>query len=583
MMRALLVGCLGVPPVAAPQPQQPWFFAPSTERIFLDSLAPADAPAATMSLAHGEQESFQIAVRWPADGPAAELPVALEWRARSSDNSTARQNASSGLTAHWGQVGFVWVESIHRNSQNQNQSWWPDPILPVARLMVEPNTTASILVTVSVTPAANSAGDHVLDVRVATKLAASVDVHVESFVLPKKQSLKTKFELNPWTIKDCYERGGLSSAEGIAMLEKHQLWVLTQLKVQPTPFYFGGPQLTVEQALNLRGEGLTEIPISTIGTWMNLSTLVHEAETIFAPYIAQLVDAGVPPSDLSFYGFDEARGNESLAQMAQSFGYLKQRFPLVRTSTTNCYIADSLWSHNASELPLLLRKHAVDDLYSHLTVLYPAMADALEQAGRQPLTYASWLPRLRQTQYATGQTVNGTNFRLENPLVDVRVLMGYQLFAARQVGFLYWSLMDRLASHAPLNVTAMRSPRLDRGVWNLSSDPSKQQIVQGDGELYYPGVDGPLHSLRSVAIRDGVEDFQYLALLAERLGSRVMAAENCLPVASTGLGRHTRSIAVLLRARAAAAQMLETLPGIKTDETAAAHASFAAQLQTHPA
>lgn len=125
------------------------------------------------------------------------------------------------------------------------------------------------------------------------------------------------------------------------------------------------------------------------------------------------------------------------------------------------------------------------------------MTDALEQAGRQPLTYASWLPRLQQTQYATGQTVNGTNFRLENALLDVRVLMGYQLFAARQAGFLYWSLIDRLASHAPLNVSDMRSPRLDRGVWNLSSNPSAQQIVQGDGELYYPGVDGPLHSLVS--------------------------------------------------------------------------------------
>jgi hypothetical protein len=136
--------------------------------------------------------------------------------------------------------------------------------------------------------------------------------------------------------------------------------------------------------------------------------------------------------------------------------------------------------------------------------------------------------------------------------------MGFQLFASRQVGFLYWSLIDRLASHAPLNVTAMRSPRLDRGVWNLSSNPSKQQIVQGDGELYYPGLDGPLHSLRSVAIRDGMEDFSYLALLAKRV-SRAAAANSGAPVA-TGLARHTRSAEVLLRARVAIARVLEALP-----------------------
>lgn len=302
----LLLGCLGVP---APTPQPTWFFAPSTERIFIDSLPPpagADAAraAAAVSLAHGEKESFQIAVRWPSDGQATELPVALGWRAR--DNSTARR-ATSGLTAQWAQVGFVWVESIHPNPQSHNRSWWPDPVLPVARLMVEPNTTASILVTVGATAAASSAGDYVLDVMVATELAASVDVHVSDFSLPEKQALKTKFELNPWTVKECYDRGGFSSGAGDAMLEKHQLWVLRELKVQPTPYYFGGPQLTTEQALKLRSEGLTEIPISTIGSWMNFSTLVYEAEASFAPYIAQLVDAGVPPSQLSFYGFDEVR------------------------------------------------------------------------------------------------------------------------------------------------------------------------------------------------------------------------------------------------------------------------------------
>ena len=154
------------------------------------------------------------------------------------------------------------------------------------------------------------------------------------------------------------------------------------------------------------------------------------------------------------------------------------------------------------------------------------MTDALEQAGRQPLTYASWLPRLQQTQYATGQTVNGTNFRLENALLDVRVLMGYQLFAARQAGFLYWSLIDRLASHAPLNVSDMRSPRLDRGVWNLSSNPSAQQIVQGDGELYYPGVDGPLHSL----VSDTRPPFCFTYIYGEHFGQQqaLAAAARCL-------------------------------------------------------
>ena len=75
----------------------------------------------------------------------------------------------------------------------------------------------------------------------------------------------------------------------------------------------------------------------------------------------------------------QARGNESLAQMARYFGYLKQRFPLVRTSTTNCYIADSLWSRNASELAVLLRKHAVDDLCLRPPLSPPCIAPVKSQ------------------------------------------------------------------------------------------------------------------------------------------------------------------------------------------------------------
>ena len=88
---------------------------------------------------------------------------------------------------------------------------------------------------------------------------------------------------------------------------------------------------------------------------------------------------------------------------------------------------------------------------------------------------------------------------------------------------------------------------------------------------------------RSVAIRDGVEDFAYLSLLTERFGSRVAAAANCRAVASTGgLEWHTDSVAVLLQARAAAARLLESSPpakprfGVKTDDV-----SFTAHLQAN--
>ena len=41
------------------------------------------------------------------------------------------------------------------------------------------------------------------------------------------------------------------------------------------------------------------------------------------------------------------------------------------------------------------------------------------------------------------------------------------------------------------------------------------KIDVGDGKLVYGGTDGPIGSIRLAAVRDGIEDFGYLALLKE--------------------------------------------------------------------
>lgn len=50
----------------------------------------------------------------------------------------------------------------------------------------------------------------------------------------------------------------------------------------------------------------------------------------------------------------------------------------------------------------------------------------------------------------------------------------------------------------------------------------------GDGALFYPGndagIDGPVASLRLKALRDGMEDYEYFALL-EKLGEKAVVEE----------------------------------------------------------
>ena len=64
----------------------------------------------------------------------------------------------------------------------------------------------------------------------------------------------------------------------------------------------------------------------------------------------------------------------------------------------------------------------------------------------------------------------------------------------------------------------------------------KQPLFNGEGTLVYPGravgYDGIAPSLRLKALRDGIEDYEYLAIL-ERLGLAEQAQKVVLPLAGT--------------------------------------------------
>jgi len=72
-------------------------------------------------------------------------------------------------------------------------------------------------------------------------------------------------------------------------------------------------------------------------------------------------------------------------------------------------------------------------------------------------------------------------------------------------GLLYWSTVY------------WRSP--DRNPWD---DPGFRIRWNGDGALFYPGqdagIDGPVASIRLKNLRDGMEDYEYFAILEERGG-----------------------------------------------------------------
>jgi len=76
-------------------------------------------------------------------------------------------------------------------------------------------------------------------------------------------------------------------------------------------------------------------------------------------------------------------------------------------------------------------------------------------------------------------------------------------------GLLYWSTVF------------WQAPQ--RNPWD---DPGFRLRWNGDGALFYPGndagIEGPIASLRLKSLRDGMEDYEYFALLEQRGGKAVV-------------------------------------------------------------
>lgn len=101
------------------------------------------------------------------------------------------------------------------------------------------------------------------------------------------------------------------------------------------------------------------------------------------------------------------------------------------------------------------------------------------------------------------------NFFVNYDGVDHRILMWMQKLYDVQ-GLLYWS-------------TTYWNPNITKDVWDdVATVKDINPNLYGDGSLFYPGskvgLAQPVSSIRLECIRDGLEDFDYLALLERKVG-----------------------------------------------------------------
>ena len=168
------------------------------------------------------------------------------------------------------------------------------------------------------------------------------------------------------------------------------------------------------------------------------------------------------------------------------------------------------------------------------------------QRNPDPRVYRDRVARGENAWFYTG--LSAFAFDYPNLFIDTRGesqrVIPWLAFRYGITGLLYWQTVS---------------------AYSQKGDPWSQprvMMTNGDGNLLYPGAPGrsdivshkPVPSLRLVLLRDGMEDYEYLALL-ERDGDGKLAGQLARAVAPSSL-TWSHDASVLLRMRAAAAERI---------------------------
>jgi len=484
----------------------------SMRRVLPHSLPAkmAGKPVARIALARNEYEAFQI-VLLPL--PGEELRgVRVEVGDLVCEASKSRIDAKH---IAWHQVGYVKLDKLwpHPAYREAAPGWWPDPLLPVERVNVPKGFAQPIWVTVSAPPG-TPPGDYEGTVTVSPQgrepTVVKVRATVYGFQLPVRGHLKTAFAL-----MDGYLEKVHGKPLSAALRQQYGDFVLEH-RLNPDDISRTSPP-AIEDLRHYRDRGLNAFNVLNMvqergdRAWVCWSpkeayTPAFKQRLIerLDPYVEQLrrhklIDRAY------IYTFDE-RGEDFFPIIRDYFGMVKQRYPEIRTLTTAKVPQD----------PTVMRELNVDWNCPISSAYHFEQAERCRAAGLEVWSYICLGPRY---PFA--------NWLADDPLIEARVIW-WQAFEQKMDGFLYWGLNIWSRRHNDRPIDPAASPLLR---WGITTGGTRWTRLHGDGVLLYPGTSGPIGSIRLANIRDGLEDYEYLWLLAQKLGGRDAAREACLPVA----------------------------------------------------
>ena len=372
----------------------------------------------------------------------------------------------------------------------------------------------------------------------ATELPVSV--RVRRFALPRSPRMKTAFAMMDGFTRAAY--GEITPA-----LRRQCLDLMLSHRLNPDDISRTDPP-AVADLLYARDRGLTAFNILNLvprpqgkPLWTCYAEL-KDYPADFREDLARRLDGYVEElrrhglSKLAyFYGFDE-RGPEYDELIKGICQFLKQRYPEVSTFTTAGY----MYQKRRTTPP---EYQDYMDWYCPLTSVYdPELSARLRQQGKQVWWYVCCGPQHPYANFAA----------LDYPSIEGR-LLGWMTYGFQADGLLFW----HVNLWHPNRIIDGSDPYLD---WK----PACVANMTGDGCLTYPTPAGPVSSIRLENIRDGLEDYDYLALLADAQGYE--AAKKYVGRLVKSMTEFTRDPAALTAVRDEIADQIEMAGGARVRE-----------------
>jgi hypothetical protein len=515
-------------------------------------------PHVSIAAAGRERESFQLVVV-PVGEALRDVRVAVSDLLH-ADGATRLPAAQ----VSWYRVGYVQTQPS-RSAIRRVGWWWPDVLLPPEPFDADLGYVQPIWLTVDVPPDQEPGRYRGLITVSAAEHGAhtiGLELTVRPFSLPVRGRLRTAFCMEPITWEfwhrpnETRARLGLTLDQEVPELRlsretedviPHEKWVevydfLLAHRLSPTSIY---SPLTDGQARVIPGR---EDMQYCYDRGMNATCLVNVEKLPDDPAAADQYMRDLEAyladwnrfiqeknwRDLTWYvhGFDESDGEPNHEEtqdpsIRRVFGMMGERFPLIKRESANPLNPDHI---------------GLFDIWTPLTSQWTARLEERQAAGDEVWAYV-----------CAGPGKPFANFFTDFPGVDPRILP-WQLYQHDVTGFLYY-MLDYYATQENKDLAG---PKWPARPWNALTVRSNN-----DGVLIYPGPDAtPLASTRLENLRDGIEDYEALAMLAdlttclEEAGghdetiAQAHAALAVRPELTTSWTEYTLDPDVIVRARA---------------------------------